>query len=203
MFFFRRFPLYCFTAAAVAMCAGCLFRDNAPQRRSWMVSLPYDIETGTGGGETVRMGALTVVSPYDRPALAVKRADGSVAFDAYNVFAASPSSLLRLPLASAIEASGKFGKVLPSSTSARTGKTIEAVVTDISLDCRKEGERVARVALSLAVLEKREVKGFFAGEGSADASSGDYSAAFSEAFSKAVSSALGKLSAQAETHGRK
>ena len=82
------------------------------------------------------------------------------------------------------------------SSTARTGTTVETVVNDLSLDCREEGRRIARVSLSLAVVENREVKEFLDGEGTADVADGDYSAAFSEAFANAVSTALGAYPAK-------
>ena len=66
-------------------------------------------------------------------------------------------------------------------------------MTDLSLDCREDGQRIARVSISIAVIEQREVKMFIDGEGSADAASGDYSAAFSSAFAQAVAAALASM----------
>ena len=176
-------------AALMLLAAGCL-TSAPPQPKSWMISAERKPAADVSVSRAARLGSLSVAAPYDRPALAVKRADGSIAFDAYNVFATSPSALLRAPFAALMEADGRFGRILPVSSSARADSTLEAVVTDLSLDCREENQRVARVAISLAVIENREVKMFLDGEGTADASSGDYSAAFSEAFGKAVAAAL-------------
>ena len=176
------------TMPAIVLC-GCL--ASAPSLpKNWMISAQRNSTAEVDVSKTVRLGAISVAAPYDRPALAVKRADGSVAFDAYNVFAASPSALLRAPLSVLIEDSGRFGRVLPQSSSARYGATLETVVTDLSLNCTEDGGRMATVSLSIAVLEGREVKMFLYGTASADASSGNFSAAFSEAFAKAVAMAL-------------
>ena len=169
---------------------GCL-TSAPPQPKSWVVSAPRPSSAEIAVAKTARLGALSVSAPYDKPALAVKRADGSIAFDAYNVFATSPSMLLRLPLSALLESDGRFGRILPATSAARSATMLEAVVTDLSLDCREEGRRTATVSLSLAVIENREVTMFLDGSGPADAASGDYSAAFSEAFAKAVSAALG------------
>ena len=153
----------------------------------------FGFSTGLGisfDSLVLSLGSISVVAPYDRPALAVRRKDGSIAFDAFNVFASSPSALLRAPLAVLLEEDGRFGRVLASVSAARVNSTIETVVTDLSLDCREEGKRVAGVSVSLAVIENREIKMFLDGTGSADAASGDYSAAFSEAFAEAVAEAL-------------
>ena len=168
---------------------GCL-TSAPPQPKSWVVSAPRKSAAEFTVTKASRLGALSVAAPYDKPALAVKRADGSIAFDAYNVFATSPSALLRTPLSALLVDDGRFGRILPAVSAARADSTLEAVVTDLSLDCREEGRRTAHVALSLAVIENREVKMFLDGEGSANAASGDYSAAFSEAFAQAVAAAL-------------
>ena len=172
-----------------ALASACLV-SAPPQPKSWVVSAPRKPSLEVSVTKVARLGSLSVAAPYDKPAMAVRRKDGSLAFDAYNVFATSPSSLLRAPLAALLSERGRFGRILPSSSTARTGTTVEAVVNDLSLDCREEGRRIARVSLSLAIVENREVKEFLDGEGTADVEGGDYSAAFSAAFEKAVSTAM-------------
>ena len=172
-----------------ALLSGCLV-SAPPQPKSWIVSAPRKPSLEVNVTKVARLGSLSVAAPYDKPAMAVRRKDGSLAFDAYNVFATSPSALLRSPLAALLTEGGRFGRILPSSSTARTGTTVEAVVNDLSLDCREEGRRIARVSISLAVVENREVKEFFDGDGEADVVDGDYSAAFSAAFEKAVSTAM-------------
>jgi len=169
--------------------SGCL-TSAPPPPKSWIVSASRKSNSELMIDKVARLGSITVAAPYDKSALAVKRADGSLAFDAYNVFASSPSALLRAPLAALLEDDGRFGRVLSSVSTARSSSTLEAVVTDLSLDCTVENRRTAKVSISIAVIENREIKMFLDGSGSADAASGDYSAAFSEAFSQAVFGAL-------------
>ena len=176
-------------ALAFALASGCLV-SAPPQPKSWVVSAPRKPTLEMNVTKVARLGSLSVAAPYDKPAMAVRRKDGSLAFDAYNVFATSPSSLLRAPLAALLSENGRFGRILPSSSTARAGTTVEAVVNELSLDCREEGRRSARVSLSLAIVENREVKEFLDGEGAVDVAEGDYSAAFSAAFEKAVSAAM-------------
>ena len=176
--------------SAAMLAGGCLISSAPPQPKSWIVSAQRKPASELNVTKTARLGPLSVAAPYDKPALAVRRADGSIAFAAYNVFATPPSALLRAPLAVLLEDGGRFGRIVQAASTARTGVTVETVVNDIYLDCREEGRRIAHVSISLAVIENREVKDFLDGEGAADAESGDYSAAFSEAFAKAVSSAL-------------
>jgi ABC-type uncharacterized transport system auxiliary subunit len=176
-------------ALSALLLPGCI-TSAPPPPKSWMVTASRSANTELMVDKVARLGSITVAAPYDRPALAVKRADGSVAFDAYNAFASSPSALLRAPLAALLEDHGRFGRVLSSASTARAHSTLEVVVSDLSLDCRETGRRIAKVSISIAVIEGREVRMFLDGSGSADAASGDYSAAFSEAFANAVSDAL-------------
>ena len=183
--------LGCILAGIISVLAfsGCL-TSAPPPPKSWIVSASRKSNSELMIDKVARLGSITVAAPYDKSALAVKRADGSLAFDAYNVFASSPSALLRAPLAALLEDDGRFGRVLSSVSTARSSSTLEAVVTDLSLDCTVENRRTAKVSISIAVVENREIKMFLDGSGSADAASGDYSAAFSEAFSQAVFDAL-------------
>ena len=82
-------------------CAGCLSSD-APAAKAWTLdAAPSAPAAGVleGAGKaaftTTRVGAVSVDAPYDKTPFVVRRADGSVAFDHYNVFAASPAALLR------------------------------------------------------------------------------------------------------------
>ena len=183
--------LGCILAGIISVLAfsGCL-TSAPPPPKSWIVSASRKSNSELMIDKVARLGSITVAAPYDKSALAVKRADGSLAFDAYKVFASSPSALLRAPLAALLEDDGRFGRVLSSVSTARSSSTLEAVVTDLSLDCTVENRRTAKVSISIAVVENREIKMFLDGWGSADAASGDYSAAFSEAFSQAVFDAL-------------
>ena len=127
--------------------SGCL-TSAPPPPKSWIVSASRKSNSELMIDKVARLGSITVAAPYDKSALAVKRADGSLAFDAYNVFASSPSALLRAPLAALLEDDGRFGRVLSSASTARSNSTLEAVVTDLSLDCTAENRRTAKVALA-------------------------------------------------------
>ena len=123
----------------------------------------------------------------------------SVAFDHYNVFAASPAALLRAPVRSRIGADGRFGSVVSPSSAAWADAQVEVQVTDLSLDCRTDGRRRARAALALDVVKAgrgpRTVALQGAGAGEADAAEGDYARAFSSAVDAALAEALKSLKA--------
>ena len=93
----------------MAACTGCL--STPPPVTYWMISAP---EGGTY--------AATVSAPYNTAKLVVLRADGSVAFDTYNCWAALPSSLIR------------------------TEKPI--VISTLALDCSVTGRKDALVIIS-------------------------------------------------------
>lgn len=178
-----------FWSILVLSFSGCL-TSAPPPPKSWIVSASRSSNSELMIDRVSRLGSITVASPYDKPALTVKRKDGSVAFDAYNAFASSPSALLRAPLTAILEDDGRFGRVLSTVSTARANSTLEVVVTDLSLDCTVEGKRTAKVSISIAVIENREIKMFLDGSGSADAASGNYSESFSAALSQAVLDAL-------------
>ena len=136
-------------------CAGCLSSD-APAAKAWTLdAAPSAPAAGVleGAGKaaftTTRVGAVSVDAPYDKTPFVVRRADGSVAFDHYNVFAASPAALLRAPVRNRIGADGRFGSVVSPSSAAWADAQVEVQVTDLSLDCRTAGRRRARAALAL------------------------------------------------------
>lgn len=161
----------------------------------WTVSFdqPAVFAAGTPRFETVRLSQVVVRAPYDVTRLAVLRKDGSVAFDPFNAFAAQPAALLKGAAQDVLEASGLFAKVVHGNSSAHAGLSAEVVVRQLALDCTKEGERTAKVSLTLVLLDGRRVSASVPGEGSAKATDGNYSAAFSSAFTAALTGALAAL----------
>ncbi len=129
--------------------------------------------------------------PYDTAPIRVRRADGSLAEDAYNVFAAPPAKLLRRPVMSALAQEQRFGHVISQTSSASADAVAEVSVSDIFLDCR-DG-RKAKVRLGVNVIKGREVVMSSEASSDADASSGDYSEAFSKAFNDALRESLLRL----------
>jgi len=179
---------------AVPAIAGCL--SGAPKASvNWTVEPSASAVARAQAPKygAVRVAQVQVRAPYDGLRLAVLRRDGSVAFDAFNSFAASPSALLRGAAQDVAEASGVFGCVLHQTSSAAAPHVLEVTVTRLALDCRVEGARIATVELAATLVGGRDVVGVARGAGTFPAGSGDYTAAFSAAFSAAMSEALGKL----------
>lgn len=139
---------------------------------------------------------LDVRAPYNGTRLAVLRADGSIAFDPFNGFAAQPASLLGGAALDALEATGAFESVMPGASTAAAPLAVEATVTKLALDCRDKGRRDAVAAVTLALVSGREVVSVAKGESSVSAADGGYSAAFSKAFSGAVAEAVRGLKAK-------
>ena len=140
--------------AALLLCAGCL-SSSTPAPKTWIVSPPDvapPVAPSPGAFAVTRQGALTVTAPFDSTSFVVRRADGSVARDPYNVFASPPSSLLRASVRARLEADGRFGRVVPQSSSASADVQAEVLVRDLSLDCSNPDRRAARAAVSLDVL---------------------------------------------------
>ena len=178
----------------VSAFAGC-FTSRPPDIRDWTVEFcgrAKPVAKPKFG--VVRVSQVSVRAPYDARGLQVMRADGSLAQDPYNRFAASPSQLLKGPIQDAFAASGAFDGVVGQSSSAAVSAVAEVSVSRFALDCRTDGSRTADVALTVLVLDRdRKIAALLRGDGRADAAAGDYSKAFSEAFSAAIESASRQL----------
>ena len=187
-------------AAAMVSCAGC-FSSAPPPATAWTVDAapvsglppaePKPVFAAT------RLGGVAVLPPYDQPAFAVRRTDGSIAFDPANHFAAQPASLLKGPLMASLAADGRFGHVVSQTSVVNSDAIVEVVVPELSLDCRTAGSRKARAAVTVNVVQggrsQRDIALSGSGAGEADASDGNYSAAFSAAVNTAVANALSGL----------
>jgi len=141
--------------------------------------------------KATRLGVVTVLPPYDGTSMRVKLADGTLAEDSYNVFAAPPAQILRRPVMGALAAEPRFGHVLSQASTASSEAVAEILVSELALDCR-EG-RKAVVSVGLNVIKGREVVLSSEASGSADAAAGDYTDAFSKAFNSALQESLVRL----------
>ncbi len=142
----KKFALL-FLAPALAGCLG-----TAPKP-----PVNWNIEVETDD----KVAFATVCAPYGGQRIAVLRPDGSIAFDPFNSFAASPGAILK----DAVVARGGKGALF---------------VRRLALDCRKQGSRNAVVDLEITD-GTRTAKGT-ASEPTAD---GNFTAAFSRAFKSA------------------
>lgn len=189
-------------SVAVLACsslAGCIFSSpSRPPVKAWSIE---PVSEGAAERQPVRldelapppfkatrMGGVTVLPPYDTAPIRVKRADGSLAEDAYNVFAAPPAQLLRRPVMSALAHEQRFGHVIPPVSTAYADAVAEVLVSELALDCR-EG-RKAVVRLGVNVVKGRQVVLSAEASSDADAASGDYTEAFSKAFNDALRESL-------------
>lgn len=186
----------CLACAAAALC-GCLASAPKPPVM-WTVAYPGRGEAGADAakpadGAVLRVARLDVRAPFDGQRLAVLRADGSIAFDPRNSFAAPPAALLRGAALDAANASPLAAAAIDRLSSASTAYSIEISVARFALDCKTENSRKASVALTVSLLDARNVVATAAAEAEADAAGGDYTAAFSKAFGAAIDRALGEL----------
>ena len=181
------------TLSAAALLGGCL--ASAPMTATewtvdWLRAGKVAVAAPVEPGATLaRLVSVEVRAPFSARELAVLRGDGTIAFDAYNVFAAPPASLFRGPAIDALKASGLYKDVLSPASSGRAEESLELVVSELALDCRGGG-RKASVKVKLTRLGQRgEYLGSSLGAAAVAAES-DFSAAFSQAFVEAVGAAV-------------
>ena len=173
---------------------GCL-TSTAPSIALW----PIDY---IGAGKTVsakprydvaRLQQVVVRAPFSEQGLAVLRANGSMAFDPYNEYAAQPAQLMKGVALDALTDCGLFKQVVGAGSSARASVTVEVLVTRLALDCQTAESRRAIACLTVRLVDEREILAIVKGEGAVDAADGNFGAAFSRAVTSAFVSALGQL----------
>lgn len=175
--------------------AGCL-TSRVPDVSCW--NLEYSGERRAPGDADARFGLarvsqIAVRAPYSSKSLVVLRANGTVAFDPCNEFAAGVVPLLRGVVFDAMEASGRFKAVVEATSSAGVASLVEVTVSRLAIDCRTDGSRLAVAELLMRVVDGRAIVASATGSGEADAADGNYGAAFSSAVSQALSEAAGRL----------
>ena len=177
----------------VPVLAGCL-TTNPPEVSFWPLEYKGTANVSADARFGVaRVSQVLVRAPYNSAEITVLRADGSLAFDAYNEYAAVPSSLLKGVLVQALQASGRFKAVVNASSSVRSAVSVEMFVGRMALDCRTTGERHAVVELLVRIIGEGDEIWIVKGEGRESAADGNYGVAFSKAVTAALESALGGL----------
>ena len=177
----------------IPLLSGCL-SASSPKVTQWLLEYKGPVRaTRLTKYEVGRVSQVLVRSPYNEVGIAVLRADGSMAFDPYNEYAANPTALLKGFVYDAMDASGLFGTVVNPSSSVKSQAMSEVLVTRLALDCRKEGERKAVAAVRVRLIANDGKALHAQGEGEADAKDGNYGAALSDALSVALNSAFAQF----------
>ncbi len=143
--------------------------------------------------DVVRMGRLTVRAPYDSQRLTVLRENGSIAFDGYNAFAASPSALLKGLAQTQVKNSQRFTNVVDATSAAFAPYSLEILVHEFTLDCRQPGQHLATVRVEVTLLKGREIVDVETANSLTAVEEGQFGRAFSMAFSQAVKEAVDNL----------
>lgn len=179
-----------FSLTLIPVLSGCL-SAGSPKITQWLLEYKGTNRAAQSAKyEVGRVSQVLVRSPYNEVGLAVMRADGSMAFDPYNEYAANPTAMLKGFVYDAMDASGLFGAVVNPSSSVRSSVMVEVLVSRLVLDCRKQGERKAKAAVRVRLIADDGKAQYAQGEGEADAKDGNYGAAFSVALSAALGSAF-------------
>lgn len=177
----------------IPLLSGCL-SASAPRVTQWLLEYKGPVRaTRLTKYEVGRVSQVLVRSPYNEVGIAVLRADGSMAFDPYNEYAANPTAMLKGFVFDAMDASGLFGSVVNPSSSVKSQALAEVLVSRLALDCRKEGERKAMAAVRVRLIANDGKTLYAQGEGTADAKDGNYGAAFSDALSTALNTAFAQF----------
>lgn len=178
----------------IPVLSGCLSTE-APKVKQWLLEYRGPVcSTRLTKYEVGRVSQVLMRSPYNEVGIAVLRADGSMAFDPYNEYAANPTAMLKGVVFEAMDASGLFGAVVNPSSAVRSTAIVEVLVSRLALDCRAEGVRKAVASVVVRLVGGDSERAAYAqGDGEADARDGNYGAALSGAVSTALNSAFGQL----------
>lgn len=175
--------------------SGCL-TSGTPESVSWLLEYQGEAVSAKKAEYGVaRVSQVLVRAPYHIENFVVLRADGSIAFDPYNVHAEAPAQLLRGVVYDAMAASGLFAAVLPSASVAAAEMAVEVQVQRLALDCRADDPE-QRTAVAELLVRMVDAKGAVVGGAQASGSSVVKGRNFGAAFSAAVSSALNKAFGQ-------
>ena len=183
------------SVSVMSLAAGCMTSTvKAPVEWSVECTAEVAVSRAKPRHGVAKLTLVEMRAPYAVREVAVLRADGSVAFDPCNSYAAAPVQLMKGVAAESLAACGLFESVVSSGSSVDADVEVEVVVKRLALDCRQEGSRRAVAELFVRLVRSHRIVAEAPGAGAADAAKGDYAAAFSEAATTAFADALKRLS---------
>jgi len=176
--------------------AGCLTAESTDVTQWTLVFCPKNAAAGTAKYGIARISHVSIRAPYRSKSIVVYRADGSVALDAYNEFAAEPMMLMRGVVADALEGCGLFKSVVSSTSLAKSDVSVEVDITSLALDCRGDGASSRKAVADLVIRLVDSAGGILTaakGSASVPAAEPNFGAALSQACSQALEQAIGRL----------
>ena len=152
----RRLLALCAAAAAIAGCAN-LERDS-PSSAYFMLAPPPQPQPEQSGAPlgSVVVRRTAVQRPFESRGFVYRLSNGQWRTDAYNGFLADPSDMVTDALSRALERSGRFAWVGPSTGTAPTDLAAESVVEAFYCDFSNPREPVAVVRLRAYLLDRAD-----------------------------------------------
>lgn len=145
------------SCAAAALLAGCAnFERDSPSSAYFMLAPPQQAAQQGAPLGSILVRRAAVQRPFDSRGFVYRLSNGQWRTDAYNGFLADPSDMVTDALSRALERSGRFAWVGPSTGTAPTDLAAESVVEAFYCDFSNPGEPVAVVRLRTYLLDRAD-----------------------------------------------
>jgi ABC-type uncharacterized transport system auxiliary subunit len=139
---------------AVLLLAACSIGKPVPQATTYVVEPPAPKErlAGLHGSEVVRMGNVRVAAAFTGNALVYRSDDVTFVSDPYQAFIADPRAMLGNQMASWLDRAGPFRAVTQPDSALPANYILEATVTELYGDFRKDRPAAAAVAVQFTLV---------------------------------------------------
>jgi uncharacterized lipoprotein YmbA len=134
--------------------AACSIGKPVPQATTYVVepTAPKERLAGLHSSEVVRMGNVRVAAAFTGNALIYRTADVTFVSDPYQAFIADPPAMLGNQMAAWLDRAGPFRTVTQPDSALPANYVLEATVTELYGDFRKDRPAAAVVAVQFTLV---------------------------------------------------
>jgi cholesterol transport system auxiliary component len=142
---------------AILVLGACAIGKPMPQATTYVVQAPpaAGVPLAVRRTEALRMGYVRVAAAYAGNALVYRVDDVQYVADPYNAFIAEPGAMLGNGIAEWLERAGPFSNVAQPGTARPAPYVLEATVTELYGDFRKERTPAAVLTVQFALIDQR------------------------------------------------
>jgi uncharacterized lipoprotein YmbA len=143
-------------AWACGTLSACSIGRPLPEPTQYVVDPPPKaaVLSGPRNTEAVRMGNVRVAAPYAGSAFVYRLDDVRYASDPYHVFEADPGAMLGSGIAEWLDKSGPFGTVAQPGSAQPAAAVLEATVTELYGDFRRDRPPAAVIAVQFILIDQ-------------------------------------------------
>jgi ABC-type uncharacterized transport system auxiliary subunit len=151
----RRLPRVLGVAACAALAvtlAACALTRTSPVKRTFLLEPGPPVSVAASKSATLRMGTVTVASPYRGKAFVYRQDELKFEADFYSEFFVAPAAMLSEATAKALASAGAFKRVIPPGATDEGDFVLDGFAAELYGDIRDPAKPAAVLSIMFYLL---------------------------------------------------